>query len=412
MNTSLSDSSQVPVSSKELGKVDFAEQPTVIKQFDSTLSPSMAGRSSGATPPSSPLLERQTEVFDYSSDDEMVKAFAMALLPEELKLTGFEGWDTKRGLDFAANMAENFKNLGILTGEEESAVDECKKVLDSVKQNAAFFQEGGRISSQYEEHFQKVKDNSRRYSYSGVSCSQVAESWLAASDSALKEIIDQLKNDGDRVYLPAGWLSRTGGHCAYIILEKKGNAIYAHEINAGAGSNIGEASSKVSAYSVRGNPGRTIKFCASPEGIKDVAKLIIEIADLQLPDKGLLHPKSEEPEQTYKWLFYYPGIPAPDQSETSQLQREWPKFTEYSQRSGNCVIKSTDILSRTILQQALAKKLGKDVNDPGLVKQANQLYRLYAIHSRVQLIKNFLEWHQDPANASKVDGDTLDMLRR
>ncbi|MDR2628908.1 MAG: hypothetical protein LBC30_02890 [Puniceicoccales bacterium] len=98
-----------------------------------------------------------------------------------------------------------------------------------------------------------------------------------------KEILSRLTDDGDCVYLTSGWASDANDHCAHMILEQRGQSVYAHEMNAGGGTASGERT-KSSKYGNRITPGRTIRFASE----KDVLSFISCAFEL----KHLDHEKS------------------------------------------------------------------------------------------------------------------------
>ncbi|MDR1255312.1 MAG: hypothetical protein LBJ94_00050 [Puniceicoccales bacterium] len=243
------------------------------------------------------------------------------------------------------------------------------------------------------------------------------EAVLHGKRQDLDKFVEQ--SDG-HIYLKSGWVkAATSGHRAYIILEKasNGNYWYAHEVNAGANSNIGLPDAddsvalsgrlKESMYALRGTPGRTIKI---PN--RQLPYFIIENFLLQCVDEQDFNDNREKEYlqmwETEKWaenpFSWFEGKKAV----RNPFGKGRPRFTEYAQRGGNCAIKSTDIFVRTILQRSMAKELAKDVNDPAVRERSSQLHYLYTIYRHMRLIESALDWHKK--NAGKVTRDFLEML--
>jgi hypothetical protein len=74
-----------------------------------------------------------------------------------------------------------------------------------------------------------------------------------------RKIFSRLQKDGDCVYVKSGWIGNDIGHCTYILLERKGGKIYAHEMNLGEGFKTSEHA-RTSLYSKRAVPGRTVEL--------------------------------------------------------------------------------------------------------------------------------------------------------
>ncbi|MDR2720751.1 MAG: hypothetical protein LBB15_00485, partial [Puniceicoccales bacterium] len=361
-----------------------------------------------------------------------IRPFAMLLFPEELTDTKLEGWNTSAALGLFRQFIDGFKNLGTQVSLDREVLGECYDALGDVSKNMSiqedfnnreyltqytvasdvfsFLNYKSEINRERMEKHNLSQDvlsalrdiylKSYSHSFEGYERAnrEMAIELCARFSSQPKDILSRLKKDGDYVHLGSGWTANSGGHCAYIILEKRGEKIYAHEMNAGGGTFPGERI-KGSMYGTRITPGRTIEFSTE----KDILSFISDNFELQRPSEWK---SSETREKEYidMWNF---GKAVPNPSSFGR-----PRFTEYLQRSGNCTIKSTDLLVRTVLQRTMARKLGLDINNPKVVQMSNKLYRLYAIYSRVQFIENSLNWHKDPANASQIDRDSLDMLRR
>ncbi|MDR0741071.1 MAG: hypothetical protein LBF34_05175, partial [Puniceicoccales bacterium] len=346
------------------------------------------------------------------------RPFAMLLFPEELKETGLEGWSPVLGLELFMKFIDGFKKLNTQTNASREILEECYAALNGILNDTSLT---AGLDHEYLTHYESASalskwlyyatlptnETSCKYSMAGTNKPNFSQDvlndlknlysksgFLTCGDRKLvnrriaielcaifspqpKEILSRLKKDGDYTCLTSGWASPSKGHCAHIILERRDGKIYAHEMNAGAGTAPGERV-KGSIYETRITPGRTVEFSTE----KDALSFIACNFELQRMDVNKSSAKREE-EYVSMWTQFGKAVPKP-----SLAGR--PRFTEYLQRSGNCTIKSTDILVRTVLQCIMGRKLGEDVNDPKVVQESNKLYRSYAIYSRVQLIENSL----------------------
>ncbi|MDR1891202.1 MAG: hypothetical protein LBQ23_03445 [Puniceicoccales bacterium] len=381
------------------------------------------------------LFERSIlEDFSYAGN-ERIKIFAQGLFPEELSETKLEGWNSKRGLEFFTKIVNGFAASGFLSKEEHNLTNKCIGILSGAQSSIV---ECENFNKSYDGLFVIIKRhleaNSQNFNYQllkelvndkipkniakkihddVIQCSSrlwnasynenFCRKWARELSFILspqpKSIYDKLINDGCRIYLSCGWIANNHkGHCAYVVLENKGGKIYAHEINSGGGlvrSFLERNKSGV--YVERGTPGCTIEF----KNEKETCAFIADSFELQRFDADITF---DNREGKYRRLWDH-GTPI---KHPSWLGR--PCFTEAFQRSGNCVVQSTSILIRTELQCAMAKAMGVDVNDRSVVRKTNQLYRLYTIYFRAQLLRSYLDWIQ--ANPDSVDRDSLDMLRR
>ncbi|MDR3274200.1 MAG: hypothetical protein LBS87_02605, partial [Puniceicoccales bacterium] len=366
-----------------------------------------------------------------------MKAFALVMFPELIIETGWEGWDSKSALDLFVENAEELKNLNALEGADVSVLEECIGTLGDAKASIdiekgynrecedkiAFFNKSWAAMNYFaQEKLNKNDENKDKalqwlneQKLSPEEISNLRKIWkqmgspLDANKAKERgafylcgslldkprEIFSQLQNDGDCVYLHSGWTGNDSGHCAYILLERKGGKIYAHEMNLGGGFRTSR--NKSSMYAKRAVPGRTIELLNEESFLFFVAKNF----ELHHPDSGK---NSSLRVEEYQAMWDLGKLV----SNPSSLGR--PKFTDYSQRSGNCPVKSVDVLFRTVLQRAMAKNMKKSVNSPEVVHKAYQLYRLHAIHTRVQLVEKYFNWHETHPN--EIDLDSLDMLRR
>ncbi|MDR2737730.1 MAG: hypothetical protein LBB18_02195, partial [Puniceicoccales bacterium] len=200
------------------------------------------------------------------------KVFAQVSFPEQLRHTGLEGLDRKLAIQFSKDMAIGFKNemeSEYFDGTDVAAVDECIMQLKQIESYETDVADAlDKIQSKRKEFARKIFDYATlknkdisvqipdELSQLGITDEDVDKCWdrcpgppdlesnacisitdhlFTESRGILQGIADKVSEDGSYICLQGGWYSTTGGHNAYVIIERIGSQLYAYEINSGGG---------------------------------------------------------------------------------------------------------------------------------------------------------------------------------
>ncbi|MDR1401597.1 MAG: hypothetical protein LBI81_01395 [Puniceicoccales bacterium] len=408
----------------------------------------------------SELGDRQAKTVTKATVDfsaiEGFKAFVQMLYPEEIKETGLESFSAQTAVEIYEELLDGFKKEMEKNAEEKeigknadnitNSMDKCRDALGKIE---SCLKPGGKISNldkTYDarfdlakkvfKHFETLEDSkgenpdntalqginakeleqlgvpirrylkekSKHYIPDSIKAAMVAP-FCEGSKEILENIVNEL-NQAGVAYLPGGWRSERSGHATCVILEKTGGKIYAHEINSGGGldrQNLARESDSI--YAEEGTPGSTIEIQE-----QDLSAFIA--CTLELNSEHMSKEYNAIGERGYlaHWKGYYlhnEVIVVKDKNEIDKIR---PNFEERFQRSGNCALKSTEILVHTILQREIAKSLKKDINDEEVVSLANQWYHTFTIYSQLHMLKSCLAWHKN--NTGKITRDSLDLMSR
>ncbi|MDR2737941.1 MAG: hypothetical protein LBB18_03315 [Puniceicoccales bacterium] len=355
-------------------------------------------------------------VFEDGKEPKL-NVFAQMLIPGQIKETGLEGSQRDIALGLFENLLTGFKD-DFIPRVKGTGGDRGRSCLDKMIIEGCAG-ELKNLKSQLE-RIDEINDTFREKieNYDSLSDQELI-SKLGESEEINHEVDNLFAmfdtgGFGDIPCFNCGYNSTSTGHCAYVVFTNVNGMIYATEFNAGFGFDVSDITKKDKAlycslvedqtiYSNAITPGRTV--CLG--GREKVSTFLITLFRL-LSKKTLLPLDSARREYERMWEI---GELCNANSE-SMVRMVRPKFTDSQQKSGNCCIKSTDILIRAFFEYRTCALSGDSLAGLDLDKkyEAANLCELFRLYYKITMISACFNWHEN--NKSLVTRDSLDILRR
>lgn len=365
-----------------------------------------------------PLVDKSStakEVFSSNVASERVEplgAIAQLIFPDTIQETGLEGLNICDGIDYTVLHLEKFKESNLFNEEEKSfAISAIENTISQLQKTKEWYREIDSMWSEFHKFYEIRNASEWR-------CIQKQDIWAALTfcynlNSVLRDnLLNELKNIPshdeiaerigqlffnslservnfftlDEYIFFSGFSAFETRHCAYTYVKKCNNGWILQEINVGAGAKVDSRS----IYESKGAPGRT-KFVKERDDLEKFLSSCVRLHNSLFKEQDQI----EYYQHMWKRL--------PDASES--ILGSWKKcydFLEEFQRSGNCVIKSTEIATRVSFYSGILKQ--NKVLEP---QKLHQLFRKFAIYTRCFVLLIYFE-----RNKTRLDRCSIAVLER